>query len=282
MIKVNDITFEYIRRDENDNVVGLQTALDNISFEVKEGDFVAILGHNGSGKSTLAKQINALLVPEKGTVYVDGIDTSDGSMVFDVRKAAGMVFQNPDNQIVYSVVEEDVGFGPENIGLPTKKILQRVTEALSKVGMLEERKKSPNLLSGGEKQKVAIAGVLAMHPKCIVFDESTAMLDPRARMEILKAVKELNENENITILWITHHMDEVVSADKVIVMNKGTIVMEGAPKQIFSQVEKLYEYKLDVPQVTMLAYELQKKGFDLPDGILTVEELVDNVVATRK
>lgn len=280
MIKVNDITFEYIRRDENDNVVGLQTALDNISFEVKEGDFVAILGHNGSGKSTLAKQINALLVPEKGTVYVDGIDTSDGSMVFDVRKAAGMVFQNPDNQIVYSVVEEDVGFGPENIGLPTKKILQRVTEALSKVGMLEERKKSPNLLSGGEKQKVAIAGVLAMHPKCIVFDESTAMLDPRARMEILKAVKELNKNENITILWITHHMDEVVSADKVIVMNKGTIVMEGAPKQIFSQVEKLYEYKLDVPQVTMLAYELQKKGFDLPDGILTVEELVDNVVAT--
>ena len=277
MIQAEHIKFDYIRRDEDDNVVAVETAVDDVSFEVKAGDFVAILGHNGSGKSTLARHINALLVPEEGTVYVDGIDTSEKDMVWEVRQRVGMVFQNPDNQIVHNVVEDDVGFGPENLGVPTKKIWQRVEEALQKVGMLQARKESPNNLSGGQKQRVAIAGILAMHPKCIVLDESTAMLDPVGRREVLQAVRELNQKEHITVLWITHYMEEVVEADQVIVMNRGRIVMEGTPRDIFFQVEQMQQYHLDVPQVTLLAHELRKKGMNLPPGVTRTEELVDAI-----
>lgn len=277
MIKAEHVKFDYIRRDENDNVVAIETAVNDVSFEVKPGEFVAILGHNGSGKSTLAKHMNALLVPEEGTVYVDGIDTSEDEMIWEVRQRVGMVFQNPDNQIVYNVVEEDVGFGPENLGVPTKKIWQRVEEALRKVGMFHARKESPNNLSGGQKQRVAIAGILAMKPKCIVLDEATAMLDPIGRKEVLQAVKELNKKEAITVLWITHYMEEVVEADKVIVMNQGKSVLEGTPREIFSQVETLKNYHLDVPQVTLLAHELGKRGMNMPEGILTVGELVNAI-----
>lgn len=279
MIKAEHIKYDYIRRDEEENVVAIETAVNDVSFHVRPGEFVAILGHNGSGKSTLAKHINALLVPEEGTVYVDDIDTSDGEMIWEIRQRVGMVFQNPDNQIVYNVVEEDVGFGPENLGVPTKQIWKRVEDALRKVGMFHARKESPNNLSGGQKQRVAIAGILAMKPKCIVLDESTAMLDPVGRREVLQAVKELNEKEHITVLWITHYMEEVVEADKVIVMNKGEIVLEGTPREIFSQVETLQRYHLDVPQVTLLAHELRKKGMNIPEGILEVEELVNAVSA---
>lgn len=279
MIKAEHIKYDYIRRDEEENVVAIETAVNDVSFHVRPGEFVAILGHNGSGKSTLAKHINALLVPEEGTVYVDDIDTSDGEMIWEIRQRVGMVFQNPDNQIVYNVVEEDVGFGPENLGVPTKQIWKRVEDALRKVGMFQARKESPNNLSGGQKQRVAIAGILAMKPKCIVLDESTAMLDPVGRREVLQAVKELNEKEHITVLWITHYMEEVVEADKVIVMNKGEIVLEGTPREIFSQVETLQQYHLDVPQVTLLAHELRKKGMNIPEGILEVEELVNAVAA---
>lgn len=279
MIKAEHIKYDYIRRDEEENVVAIETAVNDVSFHVRPGEFVAILGHNGSGKSTLAKHINALLVPEEGTVYVDDIDTSNGEMIWEIRQRVGMVFQNPDNQIVYNVVEEDVGFGPENLGVPTKQIWKRVEDALRKVGMFQARKESPNNLSGGQKQRVAIAGILAMKPKCIVLDESTAMLDPVGRREVLQAVKELNEKEHITVLWITHYMEEVVEADKVIVMNKGEIVLEGTPREIFSQVETLQQYHLDVPQVTLLAHELRKKGMNIPEGILEVEELVNAVAA---
>lgn len=277
MIEAKHVTYDYIRRDENDNVIAVESAIDDVSFEVKSGDFIAILGHNGSGKSTLAKHINALLVPESGTIYVDGIDTSEGEMKWEIRQRVGMVFQNPDNQIVHNVVEEDVGFGPENIGIPTKKIWQRVEDALRKVDMLHVRKESPNHLSGGQKQRVAIAGILAMKPKCIVLDESTAMLDPIGRREVLQAVKELNEKENLTIIWITHYMEEVVEADKVIVMDHGKIVMQGQPRDIFSQVEKLKAYHLDVPQVTLLAHELQKRGMQVPSDVVQIDELVDAI-----
>lgn len=277
MIQAEHIKFDYIRRDEDDNVIAVETAVDDVSFEVKAGDFVAILGHNGSGKSTLARHINALLVPEEGTVYVDGIDTSDKDMVWEIRQRVGMVFQNPDNQIVHNIVEDDVGFGPENIGVPTKKIWERVEEALQKVGMLHARKESPNNLSGGQKQRVAIAGILAMHPKCIVLDESTAMLDPAGRKDVLNAVKELNQKEHITVLWITHYMEEVVEADQVIVMDRGKIVMEGTPREIFSEVETMQRYHLDVPQVTLLAHELSKQGMQLPKGVTSAEELVDAI-----
>lgn len=277
MIQAEHIKFDYIRRDEDDNVVAVETAVDDVSFEVKAGDFVAILGHNGSGKSTLARHINALLVPEEGTLYVDGIDTSEKDMVWEVRQRVGMVFQNPDNQIVYNMVEDDVGFGPENLGVPTKEIWKRVEDALQKVGMLQARKESPNNLSGGQKQRVAIAGILAMHPKCIVLDESTAMLDPVGRREVLQAVRELNQKEHITVLWITHYMEEVVEADQVIVMNRGKIVMEGIPREIFSRVEQMQQYHLDVPQVTLLAHELRKRGMNLPSGVTRTEELVDAI-----
>ena len=275
MIKVENLVFEYIRRDENDEVIGVEMAVDHVSFQVKKGEFVAVLGHNGSGKSTLAKHINAILLPGEGTVYVDGIDTSDGGMIWDVRPRVGMVFQNPDNQIVNNVVEEDVGFGLENLGVPTKEIWSRVEESLKKVGMYQNRKECPNNLSGGQKQRVAIAGVLAMRPKCIVFDESTAMLDPCGRRDVLKAVREINEKEGITILWITHFMDEVTEADRVLVMNEGKLVMGGNPKEIFSQTDKLKKYHLDVPQVTELAAQLRKRGVPLPADLITVDEVVD-------
>ena len=277
MIRAEHIKFDYIRRDGEDNVIAVETAVNDVSFEVKPGEFVAILGHNGSGKSTLARHINALLVPEEGTMYVDGIDTSEKDMVWEIRKRAGMVFQNPDNQIIGQVVEEDVGFGPENLGVPTKEIWERVEESLKAVGMYEYRKYSPNKLSGGQKQRVSIAGVLAMHPKCIVLDEPTAMLDPNGRKDVIRAARALNDVENVTIILITHYMEEVIYADRVFVMDEGKVVMQGTPREIFSQVERLKHLRLDVPQVTLLAYELQKSGLKLPDGILTAQELTEEL-----
>ena len=279
MIRAEHVRFDYIRRDEEDNVTAVETAIDDVSFRVNPGEFVAILGHNGSGKSTLAKHINALLTPEEGTVYVDNIDTSGEEMVWEIRRRVGMVFQNPDNQIVHNVVEDDGGFGPENIGIPTEKIWERVKDSLSKVGMLHARKESPNNLSGGQKQRVAIAGILAMKPRCIVLDEATAMLDPLGRREVLKAVRELNVNEGITVLWITHHMEEVTKADRVLVMNQGKLVMEGAPREILSQAERMQQYGLDVPQVTLLARELIRRGLPVPPDVLFPEELADAVSA---
>lgn len=275
IIRTQDLTFEYIRRDEEGNVEGITTAVDKVNLDVSQGDFVAVLGHNGSGKSTLAKHINAILCPTEGTVWVDGMDTSEESQVWNIRQTAGMVFQNPDNQIIGQVVEEDVGFGPENMGIPTEEIWQRVEESLKAVGMYEYRKHSPNKLSGGQKQRVSIAGVLAMHPKCIVLDEPTAMLDPSGRKEVIRAVRALNDVEGVTVILITHYMEEIIHADKVFVMDDGKIAMEGTPREIFSQVEKLKELRLDVPQVTLLAYELQKRGVTLPDGILTIPELAE-------
>ena len=275
MIEAKDLVFEYIRRDEEGNVDGIIRAVDGVTLDVQPGDFVAILGHNGSGKSTIAKQINAILEPTEGYLYVDGKDVSDSDKLWEVRQAAGMVFQNPDNQIIASVVEEDVAFGPENLGVPTEDIWVRVEESLRAVGMLEYRTHSPNKLSGGQKQRVAIAGIMAMKPKCIVLDEPTAMLDPSGRKEVIKTLHELNEKENVTVLLITHYMDEVIGADKVIVMDGGKVVMQGTPKEVFSQVEKMKSYRLDVPQVTELAWELKKAGMPMPDGILTVEEFTE-------
>ena len=274
IIKAIDLAFEYIRRDEEGNVEGITRAVDGVNIDIKEGDFVAILGHNGSGKSTLAKHLNALLYPTEGTVFVDGKDVKDAENVWDVRQTAGMVFQNPDNQIIGQVVEEDVGFGPENLGVPTNEIWERVEESLKAVGMYQYRKHSPNKLSGGQKQRVSIAGVIAMHPKCIIFDEPTAMLDPNGRKEVIRAARALNQVEGITIILITHYMEEVIYADKVYVMDSGKVVMQGDPKAVFSQVERLRELRLDVPQVTELAYELKKSGLPLSDGILTMDELV--------
>ena len=274
IIKTDNLTFEYIRRDEDGNVEGITTAVDNVSFEIKRGEFVAILGHNGSGKSTLAKHLNAILFPTEGTVFVDGKDTSEDANLWDVRETVGMVFQNPDNQIIGQVVEEDVGFGPENLGVPTAEIWERMEESLKAVGMYEFRKKSPNRLSGGQKQRVSIAGVLAMHPQCIVLDEPTAMLDPIGRKEVIRAVRALNDVEKITAILITHYMDEIVHADKVIVMDKGKIAMAGTPREIFSQVDKLKSLSLDVPQVTMCAHKLREAGLNIPEGILTNDEFV--------
>lgn len=277
IIETKNLVFEYIRRDDEGNVEGFTKAVDNVNLEVKQGDFIAILGHNGSGKSTLAKHLNAVLMPTEGTVYVDGKDTQDKEALWDIRKTAGMVFQNPDNQIIGQIVEEDVGFGPENMGVPTKEIWERVEESLKAVGMYAYRKHSPNKLSGGQKQRVSIAGVLAMHPKCIVLDEPTAMLDPNGRKEVIRAVRALNQAEDITVILITHYMEEVIHADKVFVMDQGKVVMEGTPKEIFSQVERLKELRLDVPQVTLLAYELGKGGLNLPKGILTTEEFAEEL-----
>lgn len=273
IVKARDLVFEYIRRDEEGNVEGISTAVDHVNLDIKQGDFVAILGHNGSGKSTLAKHMNAILYPTEGTIWVDGKDTKDEDVLWDIRQTAGMVFQNPDNQIIGQVVEEDVGFGPENMGVPTKEIWERVEESLRAVGMYEYRKNSPNKLSGGQKQRVSIAGVLAMHPKCIILDEPTAMLDPNGRKEVIRAVRALNEVEGMTVILITHYMEEIIHADRVYVMDSGKIAMEGTPREIFSQVERLKSLRLDVPQVTLLAYELQKRGVKLPNGILTTEEL---------
>ena len=274
IVKAVQLAFEYIRRDEEGNVEGITRAIDGVNLEIEAGQFVAILGHNGSGKSTLAKHLNALLHPTEGTVYVDGKDIREGEKVWEIRQTAGMVFQNPDNQIIGQVVEEDVGFGPENLGVETKEIWNRVEESLKAVGMYEYRKHSPNKLSGGQKQRVSIAGVIAMHPKCIILDEPTAMLDPNGRKEVIRAARALNEVEGITIILITHYMEEVIHADKVYVMDQGKVVMQGSPRDIFSQVEELRELRLDVPQVTELAYELKKNGLEIPEGILTKEELV--------
>ena len=275
IIKTKNVIYEYIRRDEEGNVEGILRAVDGVDLDINQGDFIAILGHNGSGKSTLAKHMNAILYPTEGTVWVDGKDTADEGELWNIRQTAGMVFQNPDNQIIGQVVEEDVGFGPENMGVPTKEIWARVEESLRAVGMYKFRKHSPNKLSGGQKQRVSIAGVLAMHPKCIVLDEPTAMLDPSGRKEVVRAVRGLNDVEGITVILITHYMEDIIHADKVFVMDQGKIVMQGTPREIFSQVEKLKSLRLDVPQVTLLAYELQKKGVELPNGILTIPELIE-------
>jgi hypothetical protein len=275
MIKTDKLVFEYAKRDEEGNIIGKSLAIDEVSLDIEPGQFIAILGHNGSGKSTLAKHMNALLVPSDGTMWVDGMDTKEDEHLWDVRQSAGMVFQNPDNQIIGTVVEEDVGFGPENLGVPTEEIWQRVEDSLKAVGMIEYRHHSPNKLSGGQKQRVAIAGVMAMRPKCIVLDEPTAMLDPNGRKEVLRSVMELRKREHITVILITHYMEEVVDADHVFVMDHGHVVMQGTPREIFSQVDTLKHYRLDVPQVTILADELRKRGLDIPAGVLKKEELVE-------
>ena len=275
MIKTDKLVFEYAKRDEEGNIIGKSRAIDEVSLDIEPGQFIAILGHNGSGKSTLAKHMNALLVPSDGTMWVDGMDTKEEEHLWDVRQSAGMVFQNPDNHIIGTVVEEDVGFGPENLGVPTEEIWQRVEDSLKAVGMIEYRHHSPNKLSGGQKQRVAIAGVMAMRPKCIVLDEPTAMLDPNGRKEVLRSVMELRKREHITVILITHYMEEVVDADHVFVMDHGHVVMQGTPREIFSQVDTLKHYRLDVPQVTILADELRKRGLDIPAGVLKKEELVE-------
>jgi len=277
IIEGSGLVYEYRKYGEDGEIAAVTRAVDGVSLDVKRGDFVAILGHNGSGKSTLAKHINAILTPDEGTLYVDGMDTSEEKNLWNVRQSAGMVFQNPDNQIIGTVVEEDVGFGPENMGISTEEIWERVEESLKCVGMWAYRKKSPNKLSGGQKQRVAIAGVVAMHPKCIVLDEPTAMLDPTGRKEVIRTVRALNQVEDVTVLLITHYMEEVIYADKVLVMDEGKVVMQGTPREIFSQVEQLQKYRLDVPQVTLLAHELKKAGLPVPDGVLTVDELVEEL-----
>ena len=277
MIQTEKLVYEYEKRDEEGTVIGTSRAIDEVDIEAKEGQFIAILGHNGSGKSTLAKHLNAILMPTEGSVWVNGKNTSNPDELWNVRQSAGMVFQNPDNQIIGTVVEEDVGFGPENLGVPTDEIWQRVEESLKAVGMIEYRHHSPNKLSGGQKQRVAIAGVVAMEPKCIVMDEPTAMLDPVGRREVLKTVHKLRKQKKVTVILITHYMEEVVDADKIFVMDHGKVVMEGSPKEIFSKVDELKSYRLDVPQVTILADELRKRGLDIPKGILRKEELVEAV-----
>lgn len=275
IIKTAHLIHEYIRRDDNGNVESIQRAVNDVSLDIKEGDFVAVLGHNGSGKSTFAKHLNSILVPTEGTVWVNGMDTKKEEHTLEIRQTAGMVFQNPDNQIIGTIVEEDVGFGPENIGVPTEEIWQRVEKALKAVGMYEYRSHSPNKLSGGQKQRVAIAGVMAMKPRCIVLDEPTAMLDPNGRKEVIRTLQELNEKEHVTVILITHYMDEVIYADKVVVMDHGNVVMDGTPREIFAQVEKLKELRLDVPQVTELAYQLRKEGLNLPEVVLTNQEFIE-------
>ena len=276
LIDIDKLTFEYIRRDEEGGVEGITTAVDNVSLKVHAGEFIAILGANGSGKSTLAKHINAMLLPTEGQVTVEGMDTTDEGLQLKIRKTAGMVFQNPDNQIIGQVVEEDVGFGPENLGVPTEKIIERVKKSLKAVGMYEYRKKDPGRLSGGQKQRVSIASVIAMHPKCIVFDEPTAMLDPGGRKEGIETAKQVNK-EGITIILITHYMEEVTEADKVFVMSKGKVAMTGTPREVFSRVPELKELRLTVPEVTDLAWKLKEAGLDIPDGILTEDELVRSI-----
>lgn len=281
IVKAKNLTFEYIRRDEDGNVEGITKAVDNVSIDIKQGDFVAVLGHNGSGKSTFAKHLNALVMLTEGTVWVDGMDTREEENTLKVRQTAGMVFQNPDNQIVGTLVDEEVGFGPENIGVPTEEIWERVEKSLKAVGMYAFRNQSPNKLSGGQKQRVAIAGIVAMKPKCIVLDEPTAMLDPLGRKDVLNVLHELNRQENVTVILITHYMEEVIDIDKLYVMDDGKLVMSGTPREIFSQVEKLKELRLDVPHVTELAYELQKEGVPLKNGILTSEEFTEELIRVR-
>ena len=278
IIKATKLVYDYITRDDDEKTETADRAVDHLDVEIEPGSFVAVLGHNGSGKSTFAKTLNGILLPTEGTVLISGMDTADDSHIWDVRKTVGMVFQNPDNQIIANVVEEDVGFGPENIGVPTEEIWARVEQSLKAVGMTAYRLKSPNRLSGGQKQRVAIAGVMAMKPRCIVLDEPTAMLDPVGRKDVIRTVTELNKREHITVLLITHYMEEVTGADRVIVMDDGKIVMDGTPRDIFSQVQKLKDYRLDVPQVTELAWELKNAGVPLEDGILSIEELMDQLI----
>ena len=275
IIETRALIHEYKKRDDEGNVTGTNIAVDNVDLDIKEGEFISILGHNGSGKSTLAKHINAILMPTKGSVHVDGLITSDPANLWDVRQRAGMVFQNPDNQIIGQLVEEDVGFGPENLGIPTAEIWERVNESLKVLGMMDYKLHSPNKLSGGQKQRVSIAGVLAMHPKCIIFDEPTAMLDPNGRREVIRAARALNDVEKITVVLITHYMEETIYSDRIFVMDKGHIAMQGTPKEVFSKVEELQRLRLSVPQVTLLAHELKKGGIPIPDGILTRKELRD-------
>ena len=282
IIKIRQLVHDYIKRDEEGNEIAVNHAINHVDLDIKKGDFVAILGHNGSGKSTLAKHINALLTPSEGTIWVKGMDTLDENHLWDIRQTAGMVFQNPDNQIIASVVEEDVGFGPENIGVPTDEILRRVEESLKAVGMYDYRTHSPNKLSGGQKQRVAIAGIMAMRPECIVLDEPTAMLDPIGRKEVIETIRRLNREEGMTVILITHYMEEVIHADHVVVMDQGNVVLQGTPREIFSQVDTLKKYRLDVPQVTELAYELRKEGLDLPLGILSIDELVQSLEQLEK
>ena len=278
IVKAAKLVYEYIRRDEEENIEEVKRAIDWVDVDIKKGDFVAVLGHNGSGKSTLAKHVNGLLLPTEGTVWVGDMDTRDEEHIWDVRKTAGMVFQNPDNQIIGNIVEEDVGFGPENIGVPTEEIWKRVEASLKAVGMTAYRLQSPNKLSGGQKQRVAIAGVMAMKPECIILDEPTAMLDPNGRREVIRTIHELNRTEGITVLLITHYMEEAIEADRIIVMDDGRIVMDGQPREIFSRVKELKSHGLDVPQVTELAWELKEAGIPLADGILSREELVEQLV----
>ncbi|MCD7819758.1 MAG: energy-coupling factor transporter ATPase [Lachnospiraceae bacterium] len=275
IIKATKLAFDYLKLDENGNVESKQRAVDGVDLDIQAGDFIAILGHNGSGKSTLAKHINAILLPSEGTLYVDGKDTQDESKLWEIRQSAGMVFQNPDNQIIGTIVDEDVGFGPENMGVPQQEIWERVEKSLRSVGMWEYRSHSPNKLSGGQKQRVAIAGVVAMRPKCIVLDEPTAMLDPNGRRDVIETVRELNQKEHVTVILITHYMEEVIHADRVIVMDSGKIVMQGTPHEVFARVDELKSYRLDVPQATLVTHELRKQGFDLPPDILSNEELVE-------
>ena len=277
IIKAAKLFYDYVSKDEHDEIEDVIHAVSGVDLDVEAGQFIAILGHNGSGKSTLAKQMNALLVPTGGTLWVKEMDTSQPENVWKVRQTAGMVFQNPDNQIIASLVEEDVGFGPENLGVPTEDIWKRVNQSLKSVGMMEYSHHSPNRLSGGQKQRVAIAGVMAMEPECIVLDEPTAMLDPNGRKEVIETVHELNREKKVTVILITHYMDEVVHADKVYVMDDGKIVLSGTPRQVFSKVNYLKQLRLDVPQVTELAYELRQSGIDVPEGVLTIEELAESL-----
>ena len=281
IINIKKLIHDYQKYNEDGKVESTYRAVDEVSLDVQPGQFIAILGHNGSGKSTLAKHLNAILLPTEGTVYVDGKDTRDEEKIKEIRQTAGMVFQNPDNQIIGTVVDEDVAFGPENMGVPSEEIEKRVEEGLKTVEMWEYRSHSPNKLSGGQKQRVAIAGVVAMHPKCIVLDEPTAMLDPVGRKEVIQAAWKLNKEEHVTIILITHDMEEVTSADQVIVMDQGKVLMQGTPKEVFSRVEELKEHRLDVPQVTMLAHELRKSGLNIPEGILTREELIEELVKLK-
>ena len=281
IINIKKLIHDYQKYKEDGKVESTYRAVDEVSLDVQPGQFIAILGHNGSGKSTLAKHLNAILLPTEGTVYVDGKDTRDEEKIKEIRQTAGMVFQNPDNQIIGTVVDEDVAFGPENMGVPSEEIEKRVEEGLKTVEMWEYRSHSPNKLSGGQKQRVAIAGVVAMHPKCIVLDEPTAMLDPVGRKEVIQAAWKLNKEEHVTIILITHYMEEVTSADQVIVMDQGKVLMQGTPKEVFSRVEELKEHRLDVPQVTMLAHELRKSGLNIPEGILTRGELIEELVKLK-
>ncbi len=282
IIKAVNLIFDYIKRDEEEQVEGVDRALDGLTLDIEEGSFVAVLGHNGSGKSTFAKQVNGILVPTDGTVLISGMDTRDESHIWDIRRTAGMVFQNPDNQIIGNTVEEDVGFGPENLGVPTEEIWKRVDESLEAVGMTAYRLKSPNKLSGGQKQRVSIAGVMAMKPKCIILDEPTAMLDPNGRKDVIRTVHELNRREKITVLLITHYMEEAVDADRIVVMDEGKVVMDGSPREIFSRVKELKQYSLDVPQVTELADELAEAGLPITRGVLTMDELLSELVPYMK